>query len=578
MIVKNGIAVSPGVAIGQAIVLDTEGFRIARRLVAPDQVELELRRLELAIRKAAQEAEEHAKLIAKRLGKDYGGIFVAHARLIQDPKLRRDIEQLVRERQLTPEFATKTVIEKYARIFEEAGGPTAERASDIRDVGRRILHHLCGVKRSKLSQLSSPAIVLAPDLTPTETSHLDTAHVRAFATESGGRTSHTAIVAGALEIPAVVGIGPFLAEVADGQTIIVDGDHGTLIIDPDAETLASYERAEEQRRKFEADLARLKDLPAETRDGVRISLMGNIEFPTEVEHCLARGAEGVGLYRTEFLYLAGDHPPSEEEHFEAYRHVVEAMHGRPVVIRTLDLGADKLLQFPEHERERNPFLGQRSIRLCLQYKDIFRTQLRAILRVSVYGDVRIMFPLISTVHEFRVAKLMVNEVLEDLAEEGISFDRSIPVGMMVEVPSAAILADRFCPVTDFFSIGTNDLTQYTLAVDRNNQRVASLFSPVDPAVLRLLRMSIRAAGRRNVPVSVCGEMCADPAYAVLLIGLGVRNMSVTPHGIPEVKKAIRSITVKEAERYARRALSLETADQVDRYLRAQLRELLQYGS
>jgi phosphotransferase system enzyme I (PtsI) len=415
---------------------------------------------------------------------------------------------------------------------------------------------------------------MAPDLTPSETAHLDTNHVRAFATESGGRTSHTAIVAGALEIPAVVGIGPFLADVTDGLTVIVDGDHGLVIVDPDEETLSKYQRAEQQRRKFEADLARLKDLPAETRDGVRIALMGNIEFPTEVEHCLARGAEGIGLYRTEFLYLAGDHPPSEEEHFEAYRHVVEAMSGRPVVIRTLDLGADKLVELHEHERERNPFLGQRSIRLCLQHKEIFRIQLRAILRVSVYGDVRIMFPLVSTVHEFRVAKLMVNEVIEDLVEEGISFDRSIPVGMMVEVPSAALLADRFCPVTDFFSIGTNDLTQYTLAVDRNNQTVANLFSPVDPSVLRLIRMSVRAAARRKVPVSVCGEMCAEPAYAVLLIGLGVRNMSVTPHVIPEVKKTIRSITVKDAERYARRALSLETATQVDRYLRAQLRGVI----
>ncbi len=577
MIIKNGIAVSPGVAIGQAIVLDTEGFQIARRLIGPDQVELELERLEQAIRKAAEETEQHAKLVAEKLGRDYGGIFIAHARLIRDPKLRRDIEELVRKRLFTPEFATKMAIEKYARIFEEAGWPTAERATDIRDVGQRILHYLCGVKRSRLSELNCPVVVLAADLTPSETARLDTAHVRAFATESGGRTSHTAIVAGALEIPVVVGIGPFLSEVTDGQTIIVDGDHGTIVIDPDEETLSSYERAEEQRRRLEADLARLKDLPAETRDGLRIVLMGNIEFPTEVEHCLSRGAEGIGLYRTEFLYLAGDHPPSEEEHFEAYRHVVEAMQGRPVVIRTLDLGADKLVQLPEQQRERNPFLGQRSLRLCLEHKDVFRTQLRAILRASVYGDVRIMFPLVSTVHEFRVAKLMVNEVMEDLAEQGISFDRSIPVGMMVEVPSTAILTDRFCPVADFFSIGTNDLTQYTLAVDRNNQKVADLFSPVDPAVLRLIRMSIRAASRHNVPTSVCGEMCADPAYAVLLLGLGVRNMSVTPHVVPEVKNAIRSVTVKDAERYARRALSLETASQVDRYLRAQLRGVLDYA-
>jgi phosphotransferase system enzyme I (PtsI) len=400
--------------------------------------------------------------------------------------------------------------------------------------------------------------------------------VHAFATEAGGRTSHTAIVAGVLEIPAVVGLGKFLTDVGGGDLVIVDGNHGLLILDPDEETLRRYEQTRSCFRNRESRLGELRDLPAQTRDGVRITLHGNIEFPHESSHCLERGADGVGLYRTEFLYLGKQTDPTEEEHLEAYLTVVRTLGPqRPVVIRTLDLGADKFL--PAAERvlpERNPFLGLRSVRLCLRNLTLFKTQMRAILRASASGDVRIMFPMISTLLELRQCKMILAEVKEDLEEEGIPFNPRLPVGTMIEVPSAAILAEQLAREVDFFSIGTNDLIQYTLAADRNNETVAPLYSPGDPAVLRLIDRVVQAARRHDIDVNVCGEMSGEPLYTMLLLGLGLRQLSVTPHSIPEIKKVIRSVTVAEAVAVAQEAMRLETARDVNNYLREQTRRIL----
>ena len=570
---RRGIAVSPGVATGSAVVLDAEGLFVPRRLIAVEAVASEVSRLEGAMNKAREQALQSASFIAGKLGQEYGAIFDAHAQMIAD--LRGKIVELIEQERFSPEYATTQVLRRYAKIFQEAGSATAARVSDIFDIERRILAHLIGEKRETLLQLHSDAVVLAHDLTPSETAHLDKEHVRGFATETGGRTSHTAIVAGALEIPAVVGVGRFLDEVADSDTVIIDGNRGLVILRPDEETLARYQRTEAEFRHFEQKLVSLRDLPAETRDGTRITLMGNIEFPSEVEHCLERGAEGIGLYRTEFLYMDRKQPPSEGEHFEAYRSVVKAMDGRPVVIRTLDLGADKLVERPTGaERERNPFLGLRSIRLCLRQLDVFKTQLRAIIRASAYGPVSIMFPLVSTLMELRQGRMILNDVMEDLAEEGVKFDRNIPVGMMIEVPSAVILANQFARIADFFSLGTNDLTQYTLAVDRNNENVASLFRPADPAVLRFIRSVSRAAKRGDVPISVCGEMSADPVYTLLLLGLGLRSMSITPHNIPEIKKVIRSISLSDSTRVARKAMGIDNARDVETFLRDEARKIL----
>jgi phosphotransferase system enzyme I (PtsI) len=409
-----------------------------------------------------------------------------------------------------------------------------------------------------------------------ETADFTPRTVLAFATERGGDTSHTAILAEAFEIPAVVGLGRFLTDVSGGDTVIVDGEEGVLIIDPDEATVADYEEKRAAERTRADRYESLRDKPSVTSDGQPIRLLGNIELASEAAHCIDRGAEGVGLYRTEFLYLNKTADPTEEEHFEAYRSVVQTLGPvRPVVIRTLDLGADKFSNATGSlGAEKNPFLGLRSVRLCLRNLDLFKTQLRAILRAAALGDVRIMFPMISTVEELRQCKTLLNEVKEDLEEAGIPFKRDPRVGTMIEVPSAALLADVLAREVDFFSIGTNDLIQYTLAADRNNESVANLYSPADPSVLRLIRRVVEAADKERIEVNVCGEMSGEPLYTALLVGLGLRQLSATPRKIPEIKRVIRALRVDEAERLAETALNLETARQVGSFLREQLRRFL----
>ena len=418
--------------------------------------------------------------------------------------------------------------------------------------------------------------MLANDLTASETADFTPRTVLAFATERGGETSHTAILAEAFEIPAVVGLGRFLTDVSGGDTVIVDGEDGVLIIDPDEATVATYEEKRAAERNRADRYESLRDKPAVTSDEQPIRLLGNIELASEASHCLDRGAEGVGLYRTEFLYLNKTADPTEEEHFEAYRSVVQTLGpGRPVVIRTLDLGADKFANATgKLGVEKNPFLGLRSVRLCLRNLDLFKTQLRAILRVAALGDIRIMFPMISTVEELRQCRTLLNEVKEDLEDAGIPFKGDLPVGTMIEVPSAALMADVLAREVDFFSIGTNDLIQYTLAADRNNENVANLYNPADPSVLRLIRRVVEAANKERIEVNVCGEMSGEPLYIPLLVGLGLRQLSATPRKIPEIKRVIRSLRVDEAERLADTALNLETARQVGSFLRDQLRRFL----
>ena len=577
MEIKRGIAVSPGVAIGPALVLDTEWFRIPQRVVEAGKVGEEVGRLHQALDQAARETRTNQDAVSAKLGPQYGAIFGAHALMLTDPALGGEVEGLIRTHRFAAEYAVSRVMRRYAKALEGIGGGyLSSRVSDIFDIEKRILRNLLGQRREQLSQLTEPVLVLAHDLTPSETASLDPKRVHAFATESGGRTSHTAIVAGVLEIPAVVGLGPFVTDVSGGDLVIVDGNRGLLILDPDEDTLARYEVTRNSFRSFESSLGQLRDLPAETRDGIRIILHGNIEFPTEGEHCLDRGAEGIGLYRTEFLYLGKQGDPTEADHLDAYMAVLRTMGpDRPVVIRTLDLGADKFLPPSEPERqERNPFLGLRSVRLCLRNLTLFKTQMRAILRASAFGDIRIMFPMISTLLELRQCKMILAEVKEDLEEEGIAFNPRLPVGTMIEVPSAAILAEQLAREVDFFSIGTNDLVQYTLAADRNNESVASLYSPGDPAVLRLIDTVVKAAQKQDVAVNVCGEMSGEPLYAMLLLGLGLRRLSVTPHSIPEIKKIIRSVTIDETVAVAREVMRLETARDVNNYLREQTRRIL----
>lgn len=576
MEVRRGIPVSAGVAIGPALMLDTESFRIPLRHIEKGRGDEESVRLRHALGEAAHEARQHQSVISEKLGATYGAIFGAHASLIEDPSLGREIEQLIKEHGYSAEYAVSMFMRRYAKMLESLNSNAfATRAADLFDIEKRVLRNLLGQRREQLKHLQEPVIVLAHDLTPSETAALDPSKVIAFATEAGGRASHTAIMAGALEIPAVVGLGKFITDVSGGDLIVVDGNHGVLIINPDAETLQRYEQSRSSFRTFEKGLTELRDLPAQTRDGTRVLLMGNIEFPEEGTHCIDRGADGVGLYRTEFLYLGRKSDPSEEEHLDAYLKVIHTLGTKPVVIRTLDLGADKFATAtsPGHE-ERNPFLGLRSIRFCLQNLTLFKTQLRAILRASAHGDVRIMFPMVSTLLELRQCKMILADVKEDLEAEGVEFNRKIPVGTMIEVPSAAIMAEQLAREVNFFSIGTNDLIQYTLAADRTNETVAGLYSPGDPAVLRLIDIVVRAAQKYTIDANVCGEMSGEPIYTMMLLGLGLRQLSVTPHNIPEIKKIIRSVSIEESVQVAQEALRLETARDVNNYLRDQTRRFL----
>ena len=567
----QGIAVSPGIAIGEALILGNEGFRIPRRFLPRDAVEEELLRLEKAFQASEGEVERNRKHVSEQLGDEYAAIFSAHLQMLRDQRLHDEIEEMIRVRHYSPEYAVSRALRRYAKVFQSLQGKyMAERANDIFDIEKRILRNLLGSSREELANITSPVLVLAHNLTPSETANLNPRFALGLVTEIGGPGSHTAIVAEGLGIPAVVGVGPFLTDVSGGDMVIIDGDQGQIILRPDEETIASYRHEVEEQRTLATKLESLRDLPAITTDGQKVTMLGNIEFPHEVEQCKLRGAEGIGLYRTEFLYLGRDDDPSEESHYEAYASVVNDMGGLPVVMRTLDLGADKMRSLPDPEDERNPFLGLRSIRLALRNRDLFRTQLRAILRASALGELRVMFPLISTIMELRQARMVLADAMEDLEEAGLPFDRSLKVGMMVEVPAAVVMMDRFVDEVDFFSIGTNDLIQYCLAVDRSNKDVAHLYTAADPAVIRMIEMAIRTANHHQVPVSMCGQMCGNPLYTMLLLGLGLRNFSVTPAAIPEIKRVCRSVSSEECVRVAEHTLKLESARDVKTYLKEEL--------
>lgn len=573
MQVRSGIAVSPGVVVGPALVLGSENFRIPNKFVSRDAVEVELVRFQTVLDHVCRDIEEHEILVSEQLGSQYAAIFSAHLQMARDPKLVDEVERLISEEHYSPEYAVSKTLRRFAEQMQNLGDKyLADRAMDIFDLEKRLLRELLGERREELSNLTEPVVILAHDLTPGETATLNTEFVLGFATEVGGHTSHTAILAGALEIPAVVGLGRCLAGVSGGEMVILDGDHGQVVIEPDEGTTTRYRDSQARNLRVTERLESLESVLSETTDGQRIQTYGNIEFPEEVEHCIKRGAEGIGLYRTEFLYLGRDHEPTEEDHYDAYLSVFRACGDRPVVIRTLDIGADKV---PSRLRDRfaasqNPMLGLRSIRLSLQGTPLFKVQLRALLRAAIHGNAMVMFPLVSTLLEFRQAKMILTDVMEDLDDEGIEYSRDIPVGMMVEVPSAVILAEEFAKEVDFFSIGTNDLIQYTLACDRSDPSVASLYRSGDPSILRMIRMVVAAAGKYGKSVTVCGQMSSDPRFVPLLIGLGLRQLSATPHSIPRLKEVITHTSIPEAERIAAHACTLDLARDVEHFLLGEL--------
>lgn len=575
MEIKKGIGVSPGVAISTAIVLDAEDLAIPRRYIEAGQVEAEVKRFEDALSKSLVELGELRSAVTTKYSKEIGGIFDFHIGVLNDPSLLQPVVTAIRGQKVTAEYAVSVVLRRFASNFQAMSDRyLADRVKDIYDIERRILHNLIGLKQESLSQLTTDAVIVARDLLPSQTAALDRSHIKGFATDVGGRTSHTAIVARALGIPAVVGLGNLTTEVSSGDTIIIDGNRGVVIVSPDEDQLAEHREYERKREVLELELKELQALPAVTVDGHVVSLQANIEFPEEVNDAIARGAAGIGLYRTEFLFLASAKEPTEDDHYNAYADALTRLDGRPLVIRTLDLGADKYTQAKQVVPERNPFLGDRSIRMCLHDIPMFKRQLRAIMRATVLGDVRIMFPMISTLMELRQAKMILNDVIEELEDEGVAFRRDIPVGMMIEVPSAALMANQFAREVNFFSIGTNDLVQYTLAVDRTNEKVAGLFCPAHPAVLALIRDVIRAGHRNTISVSVCGEMAGEPLYTLLLLGLGLTIFSMNSPDVGEVKKIIRSTTLEHARQVARRVMSFDSERQVLHFLREETRKIV----
>ncbi len=574
MEIKKGIAVSPGVAIASAVVLDSGEYRIPNRLVGADQVDTELAKLQQAFESSVSELNSLREATAEQLGRDIASIFDFHYGVLTQGRLREQIASSITKQKYSAAYAVRDALRSYQRRFLKMQDQLLrERYKDVRDIERRLLRHLVGQEREDLGRLTEPSVLIAHDLTPSQSANLAKTQIVGVAMDAGGLTSHTAIVVRSMGIPAVMGLQSISTVVSNGDTIILDGTKGLVIVGPDAEMLAEYRAEAKRLAAMVSGLVELRDKPAITQDGVQVNLMSNIEFPYEVQTCMEKGAEGIGLYRTEFLYLKSEEEPTEEEHYEAYSQVMHSVGGKPVTIRTLDLGADKYTKTQARDPERNPFLGLRSIRYCLQNLQPFKVQLRAILRSSVEGDVRIMFPLISGLMELRQAKMALGDAMEDLEEMNIPFRRDLPVGIMVETPAAAVQIRELLRESDFISIGTNDLIQYTLAVDRGNEKVASLYTASHPAVLRMLRDIVRESNRANVPCSLCGEMAGEPMYVLFLLGIGLRQFSMAASDVPEIKKIIRSTTMARAVRIAKRALSFDTDRQVSNYLRDETRRV-----
>ncbi|MCI0499820.1 MAG: phosphoenolpyruvate--protein phosphotransferase [Planctomycetales bacterium] len=567
MEIRKGIAVSPGIAIAKPMLIDSKDYRIPRRSILPSQRSQEIQRLRKAFATAVTELErvESAQDIEENKIRD---IFAVHMRFLRDRSFRKRITDMVNKELVTAEYAVSAILREIASHFAGINDAyISERAADIYDIEKRLLVHLLGKQQEDVERLREEVVILARNLTPTQTAGFDKTYIKGFATEKGGRTSHTAIVARSLGIPAVVALGDLSSEVPPDCVVIVDGNRGVVVIDPDEETRRQYEQYALQMTQFVTKLRELKDLPAQTRDGTAVQLFGNIEFPDESEIVIANGGEGIGLYRTEFLYLYGGQEPTEEDHYSAYAEAIRIVQGKPVVIRTMDLGADKLPHSGWHPNETNPVLGLRSIRYCLQALPLFKTQLRAILRASVLGDVRVMFPLITNLQELRQAKMILRDVMEDLDEYAVPYNAQMPVGIMIETPSSALTAGLLATESSFFSIGTNDLIQYTLAVDRANEHVSTLFSAAEPAILKLIRNVIQDAHKAGIGLSICGEVASDPEFIMLLLGMGVRTLSLAPPMIPEVKKIIRSATLEECNELSRKVATMDSSRQIRNYLR-----------
>ncbi|MDP8262282.1 MAG: phosphoenolpyruvate--protein phosphotransferase [Candidatus Ancaeobacter aquaticus] len=559
----KGIPVSPGVAIGKVFLFDSEEDVIVKRKLSPKDIPNEITRFEGALIQARREILDIQKKIAKAMGTEHAEIFNAHLLVVEDRALIEEVIKNLEKQRYNVEYIFIQVAKKYSKIFSRMEDDyLKERASDIRDVARRVLHKLIGKKRQDLAVLKEEVIIAAYDLSPSDTALMHKEKVIGFVTDIGGKTSHTAIMARSLGIPAVVGLRDVSRKIKPDAMLIIDGNRGIVIVNPSKTTLERYAEQQTKFEIFEEKLASLKNLPAETKDGFKITLAANIELPEDVPSVIAHGAQGVGLYRTEFLYMNRSDLPKEEEQFQSYKQVAEKVSPHTVIIRTMDLGGDKFLSHLQIPREMNPFLGWRAIRFCLARLDIFKVQLRAILRASAFGKIKMMYPMISGVNELKDANAAVEEAKKELRKEKKAFDENLEIGAMIEIPSAAVISDILAEEVDFFSIGTNDLIQYSLAVDRVNERIAYLYEPTHPAVLRLIDTVVQASKKNDIWVGICGEMAGDPATVLLLLGLGLQEFSTSAVMVPEIKKVIRSVTLEQTKQLIRKVQKYRTAEEV----------------
>ena len=564
----KGIGVSPGIAIGRAVIVEKRVASVYRVPIREDDVASEVTRFMEALETTQEELLELKQKVSRSMGDEYASIFEAHAMIVGDASFADKVVQKIENEQVNAEWALAEVQEELqARFASFDDDYLRERVADVKDVAERVLVNLQGIAHHDLSEIKHDVVILADDLTPSDTIHFNRRPIVGFATEVGGRTSHTSIIAKSLFMPAIIGVPKLTRIVDNDELVIVDGYEGTLVVNPTPAMVAEYRSRVSRHEEAEQKLLSNRELIAETKDHHRITLLANIELMEEMGDAHRFGAEGIGLYRSEFLYISTSPDlPTEDEHFDIYRRLVEGTAPNACVIRTFDLGGKKLAREVMGSNEDNPVLGLRALRLCMRHRDMFKTQLRALLRASAYGRLKIMFPLVSGVQELRQVKTLVREIRTELDAAGIAHNPDLEIGIMVEVPSAAVIADLLATEADFFAIGTNDLIQYSLAIDRGNENVSYLYEPLHPALLRLIRFVIDAGKKAGIPVSMCGEMAADPIYAVVLLGLGLEIFSMNPSSIPVVKNVIRSVRYRDCRRIAEAALQKKTAQEIEEFV------------
>lgn len=561
----KAIGTSAGIALGKVLVYKEAEIKIEKKTI--DDLEGEIERLDTAIEQGIKELENLYEETLENIGEEEAEIFNAHKMMIQDPEYIDGIKGKIREEKVNVEWALKEVTDQYVSLFENIDDEyLRERALDLKDISQRLIRILYGIEGNDLRNIKEESIIVAEDLVPSDTAQMDKDKVIGIVTELGGRTSHTSIMARSLEIPAVAGVKDITNIAKNGDFMIVDGSKGIVLINPSQDEVEFYQREKEKYEEFKQQTRQMKGKESISKDGVKVEIAANIGTPKDVDNVIENDGEGVGLYRTEFLYMDNDRLPTEDEQFEAYKVVAERLEGKPIVIRTLDVGGDKDIPYLELPKEMNPFLGYRAIRLCLDRRDIFKTQLRALLRASAYGNIKIMFPMISNIQEVREAKRILEEAKEELRKENIPFNEDIEVGIMVEIPSVAIHSDIFAREVDFFSIGTNDLIQYTLAVDRGNQEISHLYNQYDPAVLRLIKMTIDNGHKAGIWVGMCGEAAGDEKLIPVLLGMGLDEFSMNPASILKARYIISNTSKKEVEGMLDEILSLPTAEDVERYI------------